>query len=101
MVKLLSPVHTAAGRSSLIAALVDSGDIFHPLAWSPQEAYRFLQDVPVLRGKRRAGAACPTGGSGVPGRGSRVTIGEKKRKLRSTRTRCWTSGSIWPWATRR
>ena len=47
MVKLLSPVHTAAGGSSLIAGLVESGDIFHPLAWSPEQAYRFLQDVPV------------------------------------------------------
>ena len=80
MVKLLSPVHTAAGRSSLIARLVDSGDIFHPLAWSPEEAYRFLQDVPACEEsgvlvripdwwKRRARPQVA------------VTIGEKKRSF--------------------
>ena len=48
LVKLLSPVHLASQRSGLIKELVDSGDIFHPLAWSPGEAYQFLKDVPLL-----------------------------------------------------
>ena len=26
--------------------MVDSGDIYQPLAWTPREAYRFLKDVP-------------------------------------------------------
>ena len=46
LVKLLSPVHAAAGKSPLIAELVESSDIFHPLAWTPAEAHRFLLDVP-------------------------------------------------------
>ncbi len=28
--------------------LVASGEIFHPLAWTPREAYAFLQDIPAL-----------------------------------------------------
>ena len=28
--------------------LADSGEIYQPLAWTPKEAYRFLQSIPVL-----------------------------------------------------
>ena len=28
--------------------MVDSAEIYHPLAWTPREAYRFLQDIPVF-----------------------------------------------------
>ncbi len=48
LVKLLSPVELAAQRSPLIRELVDSGEIYQPLAWTPAEAYRFLQDAPIL-----------------------------------------------------
>jgi non-specific serine/threonine protein kinase len=47
LLKLLSPIHAAAKRSELIADLVDTGDVFHPLIWLPQEAYEFLQGVPA------------------------------------------------------
>ena len=46
--KLLEPVHRAVGVSSLARELVDSGEIFHPLAWTPDQAYRFLHDVPAF-----------------------------------------------------
>ena len=42
------PCRTAAERSTLIKELVDSGDVYHPLAWSPREAHRFLQDIPIF-----------------------------------------------------
>jgi len=48
LIKLLSPVQTAAEASSLVRELVDSGDIYQPLAWTPQQAHRFLEDVPLL-----------------------------------------------------
>ena len=48
LVRLLSPVHQASQQSALVKELVDSGDLYHPLAWTPREAYRFLKDVPVL-----------------------------------------------------
>ena len=46
LVRLLGPVHLASQQSALVKELVDSGDIYQPLAWTPREAYRFLKDVP-------------------------------------------------------
>ena len=48
LVRLLSPVHQASQQSALVKELLESGDLYHPLAWTPREAYRFLKDVPVL-----------------------------------------------------
>jgi non-specific serine/threonine protein kinase len=48
LLSLLVPIDRAAGRSTLIKELVDSGDVYHALAWSPREAHRFLQDIPVF-----------------------------------------------------
>ena len=48
LVRLLSPVHLASQRSTLVKDLVDSGDLYQPLAWTPREAYRFLKDVPAF-----------------------------------------------------
>jgi SNF2 family DNA or RNA helicase len=48
LISLLSPVEAAAEKSPFFRKLVDSGGVFHPLAWSPTEAYRFLRDVPLL-----------------------------------------------------
>ncbi|MDR3211883.1 MAG: DEAD/DEAH box helicase [Planctomycetota bacterium] len=48
LLKLLSPVHAASEKSALAKELVDSGRVFHPQAWTPAMAYRFLKDIPVL-----------------------------------------------------
>jgi non-specific serine/threonine protein kinase len=48
LLALLVPLQRAAERSALVQELVDSGDVYHPLAWSPREAHRFLQDIPVF-----------------------------------------------------
>jgi non-specific serine/threonine protein kinase len=48
LLALLVPLQRAADRSPLIKELVDSGDVYHPLRWSPHEAHRFLQDLPAL-----------------------------------------------------
>jgi len=45
LIHLLSPVDRASQVSPLIKDLVDSGDIYYPLAWTPNEAYQFLQDA--------------------------------------------------------
>jgi superfamily II DNA or RNA helicase len=47
LLRLLSPLHAAAKRSALIADLVDTGDVFHPLVWTPTEAYAFLREIPL------------------------------------------------------
>jgi non-specific serine/threonine protein kinase len=45
LIRLLSPVQLAAESSSVIKELVDTGDLYHPLAWSPSEAYAFLKEA--------------------------------------------------------
>jgi superfamily II DNA or RNA helicase len=48
LLALLVPLQRAAERSALVKELLDSGDIYHPLAWSPREAHRFLKDIPLF-----------------------------------------------------
>ncbi len=55
LLELLSTVHLAAKNSSIIADLIESGEIFHPLAWSAKEAFLFLKDIPVFE---KAGILC-------------------------------------------
>jgi len=43
LIRLLSPVQLAADSSPVIKALIDTGDLYHPLAWTPTEAYAFLK----------------------------------------------------------
>lgn len=48
LINLLSPVQRASEKVDFVKELVDSGEIFHPLAWTPGEAYRLLKSVPLL-----------------------------------------------------
>lgn len=48
MLNLLLPISRAAESSELIRGLVDSGEIYEPIAWSPREAYEFLKAIPLL-----------------------------------------------------
>ena len=48
LLSLLLPVQRAAERCGWLEQMVAAGEIFHPLRWSPQEAFRFLGDVPEL-----------------------------------------------------
>ncbi len=48
MLTLLLPISRAAQSSELMRGLVDSGEIYHPLAWSPREAYEFLKAIPLF-----------------------------------------------------
>ncbi|MGK5093204.1 DEAD/DEAH box helicase [Deltaproteobacteria bacterium TL4] len=48
LINLLSPIYLASESSQLAKELVESGDLYHPLAWSPREAYRFLKELPVF-----------------------------------------------------
>ncbi len=47
LLRLLSSLHAAAKKSALIADLIETGDVFHPLVWTPPEAYAFLQEIPL------------------------------------------------------
>jgi non-specific serine/threonine protein kinase len=48
LINLLSPVHRASEKVDFVKELVDSGDVFQPVAWTPGEAYRLLRNVPLL-----------------------------------------------------
>jgi len=48
LLNLLAPIQKAATQSAFARELVESKRIFKPLAWSPTEAFRLLQDVPIL-----------------------------------------------------
>jgi non-specific serine/threonine protein kinase len=48
LLTLLQPIQRAGEGSPWVKELADSGDIYQPLAWTPEEAYRFLQSVPAL-----------------------------------------------------
>ncbi|MBI4405163.1 MAG: DEAD/DEAH box helicase [Deltaproteobacteria bacterium] len=48
LLNLLMPLQRATEQSSFLKKLVESGDIYHPLAWTPSEAYLFLKDIPVF-----------------------------------------------------
>jgi len=55
LLELLSTVYKAAENSALISELVDSGELFHPLSFTAEEAYMFLQEIPLYE---EAGILC-------------------------------------------
>lgn len=80
LVKLLSPVQRAAENLDFVKDLVDTGDIFHPLAWSPPEAYQILKNATYLE---EAGllVRLPDWWKKRPRAQVSVTISEKKKGL--------------------
>lgn len=45
---LLKPIHDAAVHCEWVREVLDSHDIYHPMAWTPAEAYQMLQSIPQL-----------------------------------------------------
>jgi superfamily II DNA or RNA helicase len=48
LLSLLQPIHRAAERIAWVKEMAEGGEIYNPLAWTPADAYRLLQDVPLL-----------------------------------------------------
>jgi len=48
LLSLLLPVQRAAERCGWLRAMVDAGEIFHPLRWTPAEAAQLLSSAPDL-----------------------------------------------------
>jgi non-specific serine/threonine protein kinase len=48
LLHLLVPLHRAAEQSPWLANLIDSGAIYEAMAWTPDEAHRFLCAVPAF-----------------------------------------------------
>ncbi|HUS58897.1 MAG TPA: DEAD/DEAH box helicase [Planctomycetota bacterium] len=81
LVNLLTPVQRAAEKCNWVKAMVDSGEIFHPLRWKPAEAYQFLKDIPLLEDSGLL-VRVPDWWSKRPPRVQvSVSVGEKKRNV--------------------
>ncbi|MDQ2897647.1 MAG: SNF2-related protein, partial [Actinomycetota bacterium] len=48
LLSLLLPVQRAAEHCTWLKAMVDSGEIFHPLRWTPEDAFALLRDAQTL-----------------------------------------------------
>ena len=48
LLSLLLPVQRAAAECPWLKAMVESSEIYHPLRWTPAEAFQLLSDVPRL-----------------------------------------------------
>ena len=55
LLELLTTVYLSAKQSPLIAELLETGELFHPLAWSAGEALSFLKEIPVYE---KSGILC-------------------------------------------
>jgi len=47
LLELMATVHLASQRSALLTELIETGELFHPLAWSAGEAFLFLSEIPI------------------------------------------------------
>jgi non-specific serine/threonine protein kinase len=48
LLSLLQPIHRAAEQITWLKQMVEAGDIYSPLAWTPTDAYKLLKDIPAL-----------------------------------------------------
>ena len=48
LLRLLAPIHKASQESVFLKEIIDSGDIYHPIAWTPRATHRFLKDIPLF-----------------------------------------------------
>jgi non-specific serine/threonine protein kinase len=81
LMELLTTVYRAAEHSSLITDMIETGELFHPLAWTPKEAYAFLKEIPMYED---SGILCRIPNWWKPkGTSSKLSIslGEKKPSL--------------------
>ncbi len=78
LLELLATVYLAAGQSPLLAHLLDTGELFHPMTWSTAKAFSFLKEVAVYE---NCGILCriPNWWQGKPTRvGINISVGDTK-----------------------
>lgn len=71
LLSLLLPVQRAAEHCDWLREMVDTSEIYHPLRWTPLDAYRFLSDLSQLEA---AGIVVRTPGSWQAGRPARPVV---------------------------
>ncbi|HEY3444897.1 MAG TPA: DEAD/DEAH box helicase [Myxococcales bacterium] len=78
LLSLLLPVQRAAQGCAWLGAMVEAGELFHPLRWTAREAFQLLRDAPALSA---AGVVvrmpASWGGSRPPRPQARATVGAK------------------------
>ncbi len=82
---LLKPIHEAAIQCEWVREVLDSHDIYHPMAWTPSEAYQLLQSIPQLEAAGLV-VKCPNWWKKRLKPRVQVNIGGKKNTLLSTDT---------------
>jgi len=76
LLSLLKPVQEGATQCAWLQAMVESGELYHPLRWSAAEAFQFLTDVPKLEAAGIVVRAPSAWASGRPLRPKvRATVG--------------------------
>ena len=77
LLALLLPVQRASETCPWLKDMVDAGEIFHPLRWTPAEALQLLRDVPGLEAagvvRANAGRMARQSSTAAPGNGRRGT----------------------------
>lgn len=48
LLSLLRPLHRAAEQHAFLQELINSGAVYRPCAWTPRQAYAFLETMPLL-----------------------------------------------------
>jgi len=82
LLSLLAPVQRGAELCGWLRAMVDSGEIYHPLRWLPADAYQFLIDVPKLEAAGIIVRAPGAWHAGRPGRPQvKASIGTRPPSL--------------------
>jgi len=80
LIKLLSPVQEAAGRLDWVREMADSGQIYRPMAWTADRAYRMLVCAVTLE-ESGLSVRLPDWWKKRPRPRVAVTIGQKKGSL--------------------
>src|SRR6202051_1645010 len=76
LLSLLKPVQEGATQCAWLRAMVEAGELYHPLRWSAAEAFQFLTDVPKLEAAGIVVRAPSAWASGRPLRPKvRATVG--------------------------
>jgi hypothetical protein len=71
LLSLLQPVQRGAAQCNWLREMVEAGEIYHPLRWTPAAALQFLKDVPALE---TAGIVVRTPSGWASGRPARPKV---------------------------
>ncbi|MBL7181157.1 MAG: DEAD/DEAH box helicase [Desulfobacterales bacterium] len=81
LLELMATVYLASGKSELLANLLETGELFHPMAWSAAGAFSFLKEVSVYED---CGILCriPNWWKGKPSKiGINISVGDTEPSL--------------------